>query len=186
MSGKYYILGDGGLAREIHAYMRSLGCKPKLAGLADESDAIASGEPLVIGLGFPSQRIGAWCKYASLGWRFQPMVFGVSHSEMNPGVIICPGSIITVGCRIGPAVLVNLNCTVGHDCIIGDGTVVNPGANISGNVRIGTGCLIGTGAQILQGLVIGDGATVGAGAVVTHNVQPGTTVIGVPARRMDK
>jgi acetyltransferase-like isoleucine patch superfamily enzyme len=34
----------------------------------------------------------------------------------------------------------------------------------------------------MGGLTIGAGATVGAGAVVTHDVAPGATVAGVPAR----
>lgn len=41
---------------------------------------------------------------------------------------------------------------------------------------------IGSGAVILCGVTIGEGAVVGAGAVVTHDVAPGETVAGVPAR----
>ena len=43
---------------------------------------------------------------------------------------------------------------------------------------------IGSNATILAGLVIGEGALVGAGAVVTHDVPPGTLVVGVPARQV--
>ena len=38
------------------------------------------------------------------------------------------------------------------------------------------------GAVLLPGLRIGAGATVGSGAVVTADVEPGATVVGVPAR----
>ena len=41
---------------------------------------------------------------------------------------------------------------------------------------------IGPGACLLPGVVIGRAATVAAGAVVTKDVEPGATVIGVPAR----
>ena len=41
---------------------------------------------------------------------------------------------------------------------------------------------IGSGAVIMCGITIGEGAVIGAGAVVTHDVAPGATVAGVPAR----
>jgi UDP-2-acetamido-3-amino-2,3-dideoxy-glucuronate N-acetyltransferase len=44
------------------------------------------------------------------------------------------------------------------------------------------GATIGSGATILGGVRIGAGAMVGAGAVVSHDVEPGATVAGVPAR----
>ena len=47
---------------------------------------------------------------------------------------------------------------------------------------IGDDARIGPGACLLPGVVIGRAATVAAGAVVTRNVEPGATVLGVPAR----
>jgi serine O-acetyltransferase len=48
--------------------------------------------------------------------------------------------------------------------------------------RIGRGVLLSAGAMIIGDISIGDFAKVGAGAVVTHDVPPGCTAIGVPAR----
>ncbi|MDA0832759.1 MAG: acyltransferase [Planctomycetota bacterium] len=47
---------------------------------------------------------------------------------------------------------------------------------------VGQGASIGAGAIILPGLTIGANAVVGAGSVVTHDVLPGETVVGNPAR----
>ena len=43
---------------------------------------------------------------------------------------------------------------------------------------------IGSGAIIMAGVRIGARALIGAGAVVTHDVPPGETVAGVPARAL--
>jgi UDP-2-acetamido-3-amino-2,3-dideoxy-glucuronate N-acetyltransferase len=44
------------------------------------------------------------------------------------------------------------------------------------------GASVGSGAVIMCGVEIGAGAMVAAGSLVTHDVAPGATVIGVPAR----
>ena len=48
--------------------------------------------------------------------------------------------------------------------------------------KIGKGVYLGGGSTIIGGVSIGDFAKVGAGALVEHDVPPGCTVVGVPAR----
>jgi phosphonate metabolism protein (transferase hexapeptide repeat family) len=49
-------------------------------------------------------------------------------------------------------------------------------------VTIGPDVWIGHGAILMPGVKIGTGAAIGSGAVVTHDVEPYTIVVGVPAR----
>ncbi len=79
--------------------------------------------------------------------------------------------------------------TVDQRANIGAGAVV---ANYDGKVKspttIGADAFVGSGAVIVAPGNIGEGATVGAGAVVPprRDVEPGSTVVGVPARKIDK
>src|SRR5690606_2532202 len=48
--------------------------------------------------------------------------------------------------------------------------------------RIGRDVWVGRDATICRGVTIGNGAVIGARAVVTHDVEPYSVVVGVPAR----
>ena len=48
--------------------------------------------------------------------------------------------------------------------------------------KIGKGVYLSAGSTIIGGIGIGDFAKIGAGAVVEHDVPPGCTAVGVPAR----
>ena len=89
---------------------------------------------------------------------------------------------MTTNIHLGMGSQINLVCTIGHDSIIGDFVTMSPGATISGNVTIGSFATIGSNASVIPGVTLGEGCTVGAGAAVIRDVEPGTTVVGVPAR----
>lgn len=107
--------------------------------------------------------------------------------EVGLGTVICAGNILTANIRLDRHVQVNLDCTIGHDVMLGDFATLAPGVHVSGWVHMGRRVYVGTGAVIVNGtesapITIGDDAVIGAGAVVTKSVDPGVTVVGVPAR----
>ena len=89
---------------------------------------------------------------------------------------------MTTNVTLGRHVHINLNSTVGHDCVLADYVTVNPLVAVSGSVTVGADSMLGTHSSVLQGLTIGAAAVVGAGACVVQDVAPSTTVKGVPAR----
>lgn len=146
-------------------------------------------DALAIGIGTPAARLsisaelGRSLPQAEWPALVHPNVrMDRASCVLEAGALVCAGTIATVNVRFAAFSMVNLACTIGHEAVIGSGSVLNPTVNISGGVSLGTGVLVGTGAQILQYVKVGDGATVGAGAVVTRHVEPGATVIGIPAK----
>ncbi|WP_168399116.1 NeuD/PglB/VioB family sugar acetyltransferase [Acinetobacter indicus] len=115
----------------------------------------------------------------------------MDNIELAAGAALSPFVSITSNIKIGKCFHANLYSYVEHDCVIGDYVTFAPGVKCNGNIHIEDHAYIGTGAVIKQGtpdkpLVIGKGAVVGMGAVVTKSVPPGVTVIGNPARILEK
>ena len=111
--------------------------------------------------------------------------------EMGEGSLLCPFTCLTSNIKIGKFFHANIYSYVAHDCVIGDYVTFAPGVKCNGNIHIEDHAYIGTGAVIKQGtpdkpLVIGKGAIIGMGAVVTKSVPAGVTVVGNPARILEK
>lgn len=102
--------------------------------------------------------------------------------DIGEGTVICAHSIITVNISIGTHVIINLDCTVGHDAVIKDFATLYPSVNISGISTIGYCTELGTGMQIIQAKSIGDYTIVGAGAVVVKDIPSKCTAVGNPAK----
>lgn len=111
-----------------------------------------------------------------------PSVIKSSSVEVQEGSIICAGSILTVNINIGKYVIINLDCTVGHDAEIEDYCTILPSVNVSGFVKLQEGVTIGTGSAIIQGIGIEENTIVGAGAIVVKNLPANCTAVGSPAR----
>lgn len=82
-----------------------------------------------------------------------------------------------------------INGTLGDHCVLhGNNVIGNKGKNgHSETPSIGSGVDIGAGAILIGAIRIADGCTVGAGAVVTRTCDiPGSVLVGVPARPMEK
>ena len=78
---------------------------------------------------------------------------------------------------------INRNVSIGHDVTIGEGAEIAPGSAVSSGVSIEQWAFIGAGATLINDVHIGAGATVAAGSVVTKDVEPGSVVFGIPAKR---
>lgn len=113
-----------------------------------------------------------------------PSVMMSDYVQIGEGSIICAGTILTTNITIGRHVIINLDCTLGHDDVIGDYVTLYPSVNISGNVMVDSMSEIGTGSQIIQGKKIAKNVVVGAGAVVVRDIKDAGTYIGVPARKI--
>jgi sugar O-acyltransferase (sialic acid O-acetyltransferase NeuD family) len=105
---------------------------------------------------------------------------------VESGCVIFPGVVIGARSRIGAGTIVNRGALIGHHTTIGPHSFVGPGATIAGGVEIGEEAWIGIGSIVRDDRRIGRGATVGAGAVVVGDVGDGVTVIGLPARPIER
>lgn len=205
------ILGAGGLAREAYWVFCDVNDKGsaawKVLGFLEENpdkwggrlcgipvlsgfgwfQNIAGDELKVIcALGSPEGKSSMVGRAEQIGLSFctvvHPSVQSSKFVQIGIGTVITAGCVITTQVEIGDHVYLNLDTTVGHDCIIEDFVNVAPGCHLSGNVHLHQGADLGTGAVVIQGISVGKGAIVGAGAVVTQDVPDNAVVVGVPAK----
>jgi serine O-acetyltransferase len=99
-------------------------------------------------------------------------VIGV-HAKFGPGLVL----IHPVG------IVVNSSTRGGRNVWLESGVVI--GENRGRSPVLADDIFVGSGAKIIGGIVLGTGARVGANAVVLKNVEPGSTVVGIPARPID-
>jgi sugar O-acyltransferase (sialic acid O-acetyltransferase NeuD family) len=205
------IVGAGGMGRtwaEAMERANAEGADFDLLGFLDDGDidaAVLDGYPPLLGptdrlaefgvdyflgLGQPRDRRRFDAVASDLG--LEPVVVAHPAGEVHRNSVMAPGSgiigngLIGASARLGCHTHVSWNGVIAHDCVLGDFVSIRSGVQLAGHVVVEDDCIIGMGAIVLEGLTVGAGAMVGAGAVVTKDVSPGVTVVGMPARLVER
>lgn len=110
------------------------------------------------------------------------MLADENFTVLGEGSVLAAGTILMTNIVIGRHVFISLNCTIGHDAVLGDFCALMPAVNVSGEVTLNAGVYAGTSAVLLNRITIGANTVVGAGAVVTRSLPENCTAVGVPAR----
>lgn len=203
------VLGAGGHGRVVVQALRSAG--RIVAGFLDDDRARVGtqvdgcgvlgtsedaprlvaefGAALIVGIGDNAQRAKRQRGFEAGGL---PLTVAIDHSavvapevEIGAGSVILPGAVVNTGSRLGAGCVVNTSASLDHDTVLGDYVHLSPGVITSGGVSVGGYAWLGAGAIVMPGLNVGERAVVGAGALVREDVEPGATVVGVPARPLE-
>ncbi len=75
---------------------------------------------------------------------------------------------------------------IAHNCHVKEGSLVVACAEVSGSVVLGKESWIGPNAAIMQKVEIGDQTIIGLGATVLKSTDPGSIMVGNPAKNIKK
>ncbi|MHD0322147.1 acetyltransferase [Fusobacterium varium] len=201
------IIGAGGFAREVAWLIEEINKKNEqwniLGFIDDNSENIGKSlngykiigntdylnemnkniyAVIAIGNGKTRKKIVEKLKKRKFGILIHPNVSISNSISIGEGSIICSGNILTVNISIGKHVIINLDCTIGHDAVIKNFSTFLPGTNLSGETIVEECSTLGTGSTVIQGIKIGKNVMVGAGAVVIRDIIDDSTAVGNPAR----
>lgn len=115
---------------------------------------------------------------------------------IHPTAIISPSVKLGIGVGVKAFCVLAADVTIedftflqssvimGHDVHIGRYCQINSFAFFAGYARVHDSSTINAGAKLIQNTIVEEEAVVGAGSVVLKKVKKGTTVFGVPAKRI--
>ncbi len=142
---------------------------------------------------YPGLHAVLWHRLAHGLWQRRLYLLGRMTSHLGrwlTGIEIHPGA------QLGRRVIIDhgMGVVIGETAIVGDDVYlyhqVTLGGTTSSRIKrhptIGDNVIVGAGAKVLGDILVGAGARVGANAVVVQDVQPGTTVVGIPARPVER
>lgn len=203
------IYGAGGLGRELLGLVNAIDPQKEewhFLGYIDDNnssnnsliigdsswfDSLNEPVSVVLGIASPQAKARIYDKLQKSSLVEFPILIH-PQAYVEPSATLAQGCVISAFCfvavesSLGICSFLNAGAQLGHDSKIGNFTSLMPQASVAGNVTIGDKTFVGMNASILQGLTIGTDVTVGIGSVLLNNVPDGVTVMGYPARIIQK
>lgn len=153
----------------------------------------AAGNLLVLLTCYPGLHALWTYRIAHLCWERDHTVIARLLSQfarLTTGIEIHPAA--EIGRRVvidhGIGVVIGSTAEVGDDVLMYHGVTLGNRRPVDGkrHPTVGDDVMLGANATVLGPIEVGDGATVGGAAVVVEPVDPGITVVGNPARPVEK
>jgi serine O-acetyltransferase len=169
-----------------------------LENLRDDIKAVMARDPAArsfweVALCYPGVQAVTAHRLANWLWRRELKLAARWVSQVArtlTGIEIHPSA--KIGRRLfidhGMGVVIGATAEVGDDVTLYQGVTLG-GTSLHKGKRhptLGNNVIVGSGAQVLGGFVVGDGARVGANAVVVAPVEAHTTVVGIPAKPVNR
>ncbi len=153
----------------------------------------AARSSLEVLLCYPGLHALIWHRAGNALWRRGmrlPARFTSHLGRFFTGIEIHPAA------QIGKRLIIDhgMGVVIGETAVVGDDVYIYHQVTLGGtssargkrHPTLGNNVIVGAGAKILGDILIGDNARVGANAVVVAEVAADTTVVGVPARPVER
>ena len=154
----------------------------------------AARSPLEVLLCYPGVHAIMWHRMSHWLWQHDLKLLGRFSSHISrwlTGIEIHPAA--RIGRRLvidhGMGVVIGETAEVGDDCHFYHQVTLGVARRAGGGKRhpsVGNNVIIGAGAKVLGPIMIGDDARIGANSVVLEDVPAGVTVVGIPARTVER
>lgn len=206
---KYCIYGTGGFGREVLCLIKDIlslenkSIKDEVFFLVDDeyfTDEIIMGIPVIkrslfkvdeynvtVAVGDPKLKkkiIDSMPKSTTYSTLIHPKSIISDWVKVEEGSIITAGCILTCNIEIGKHCHLNLNTTIGHDCIIGNYVTTAPSVNVSGRCILGDEIYLGSNSAVREKISICNDVTIGMGGIVVKSIIEPGTYIGNPLKKL--
>jgi len=113
-----------------------------------------------------------------------PLSHVSKHAIVGEGTVVMHGAMINAGSKVGVNCILNSQCLIEHDVMVGNHCHISTKATLNGTVKFGDSIFAGSCCVVADGLSVCDKVTIGAGSTVVRNITDSGIYVGCPAKKI--